>query len=53
MTAPVGLHGKGSMSAFVFGVIEARNSSAVSLNSFSALVSMNTGVPPASVVIGP
>ena len=38
--------------SFVLSVMEESSSSGVSLNSFSALVSMMTGTPPASLVIG-
>ena len=45
MMPPVGLLGKGSTRALVRGVMAARSSSAVSRNSFSALVSTSTGTP--------
>ena len=53
MTPPVGLLGKGSTSTLVLGVMAARSSSGVSRNSFSALVSTYTGVPPAMPARGP
>ena len=52
ITAPVGLLGKASTSAFVRGVMACRSSSAVRRNPFSAFSGRDTGTPPASVVSG-
>ena len=52
ITAPLGLHGKGSTSSLVFGVMAAFSCAAVSLKAFSAFSANGTGTPPVRVVMG-
>ena len=49
---PVGLFGNGSISALVRGVIFALSASARSLNLSSSVMTIGTGVPPQTVIIG-
>ncbi len=51
-TAPVGLHGKFSISTRVFGVTAFSSMSRVRRNSSSRRVSTHTGTPPARMMLG-